>query len=124
VKQNFPPASFFSPARGVLAVALLIAYALHNAACVTLPRHTSAATQAGIEETIEKPIAETASRISINVAGAPELERLPGVGKVMAERIIAHRTQFGRFRRAEHLMMVPGISDQKFRRLRGLITTE
>lgn len=120
VKQNFPPARSDSLSIGVLTVALMIAFTLHSSACGTLPRHASSETQADFE----KPGAESASRININAAGARELEKLPGVGKVIAERIIAHRTQYGPFRRAEHLMMVRGISDRKFRDIRGLITAE
>ena len=52
------------------------------------------------------------------------MERLPGVGKILAERIVAHREQYGPFRRVEHLMMVHGFSDHKFRVLRELITVE
>ena len=63
-------------------------------------------------------------RININTASAAELEKLPGVGRVLAERIIEHREQYGPFRRPEHLIIVRGISDQRFRRLRELITVE
>jgi competence protein ComEA len=62
--------------------------------------------------------------IDINNANAVELQRLPGIGKVLAARIVAHREQYGRFRRAEHLMMVRGISERKFREMRALITVE
>ena len=64
------------------------------------------------------------SRLNINTASAGELETLPGVGKMMAERIIMYRQQYGPFRRVEHLMMVHGFSDRKFRALRELITVE
>ena len=63
-------------------------------------------------------------RLNINTASAAELEKLPGVGKILAERIVAYREQYGPFRRAEHLMMVQGCSDHKFRALRNLITAE
>ena len=63
-------------------------------------------------------------QININTASVEELEKLPGVGKAISERIVAHRQQYGRFRRAEHLMMVRGMSDKKFRQLRNLITVE
>ena len=87
--------------------------------------HHTSSTRLGVTQaSSDAPIAENTSRININTASAQELEKLPGVGKVIAERIIAHRTQYGPFRRAEHLMMVRGISDRKFRDLRGLITTE
>lgn len=42
----------------------------------------------------------------------------------MAERIVAHRAQYGPFRRAEHLMMVRGISDRKFRAIQSMIVVQ
>lgn len=101
----------------------MIAAALFAAACVTQPqqaRHTSSAVQLSLDP----PKAERASLININTASAQELEKLPGVGKVIAERIVAQRSEFGPFRRAEHLMMVRGISDRKFRVIRPLIVVE
>jgi competence protein ComEA len=53
--------------------------------------------------------------INLNEASAAELEKLPGIGKGLSERIIAYRKEYGRFRRAEHLMMVRGISTRRFR---------
>lgn len=60
--------------------------------------------------------------ININTASVSDLEELPGVGKVLAERIVEHRENYGPFRRAEHLLMVRGISDRKFRELRPMLT--
>ncbi|HYJ45313.1 MAG TPA: helix-hairpin-helix domain-containing protein, partial [Pyrinomonadaceae bacterium] len=62
--------------------------------------------------------------ININTASSEELEKLPGIGKGLAARIVTFREQYGRFRRAEHLMMVRGISDRRFRTMRSLITAE
>jgi competence protein ComEA len=63
-------------------------------------------------------------RININTASTKELEDLPGIGKGLAARIIEHRDKYGPFRRAEHLIIVRGISDRRFRELRDLITVE
>ncbi|HEV7858513.1 MAG TPA: helix-hairpin-helix domain-containing protein [Pyrinomonadaceae bacterium] len=63
-------------------------------------------------------------RINLNEATTDELERLPGIGKVIAARIVSHRARYGKFRRAEHLMMVRGLSDGRFRRIREFITVE
>jgi competence ComEA-like helix-hairpin-helix protein len=62
--------------------------------------------------------------ININNASAREMEQLPGVGKVTAERIVAYREQYGRFRRAEELLMVNGLSDKKFRAIQSMIVVE
>lgn len=73
---------------------------------------------------LELGTAKRALQININTASLEQLEKLPGVGKAIGERIVAHREQYGPFRRVEHLMMVRGISDKKFRQLRALITIE
>ena len=63
-----------------------------------------------------------AKRIDINTAGAAELERLPEVGPALAERIVAYRSQHGRFERAEELMQVRGIGPKKYRAIEQDIT--
>ena len=68
--------------------------------------------------------AAPASRVNINTASVKELEKLPGIGKGLAERIVEHREKYGPFRRPEHLIMVGRISDKRFRALRDLITVE
>lgn len=74
---------------------------------------------------VEPPTATTKPvPINLNTATAAELESLPGVGPMLAARIITYREENGRFRRAEHLMMVRGISDRKFRELRPLVRVE
>ncbi len=64
------------------------------------------------------------TRININTATAQELEKLPGIGRGFAQRIVEHREKYGPFRRPEHLIMVRGLSDKRFRALRELITVE
>ena len=59
--------------------------------------------------------------IDINTAPANELETLPGIGKSLAARIVEHRDKYGPFRRPEHLIIVRGISDKRFRAIRDLI---
>jgi len=67
---------------------------------------------------------QTATRININTASEKELEKLPGIGRGLVERIVEHREKYGPFRRPEHLIMVRGISDKRFRALRDSITVE
>jgi|SRR5215204_1750085 len=62
--------------------------------------------------------------ININTASMEELQRLPHVGQSMAERIIEHREKYGPFERPEHLMLLQGMSDVRFRRIRHLIRVE
>jgi competence protein ComEA len=77
-----------------------------------------------VQLNLDIPKAERSSLVNINTATPQLLETLPGLGTVIAERIVAYRKQHGPFRRAEHLMMVRGISDRKFRTIRPLIVVE
>jgi competence protein ComEA len=60
--------------------------------------------------------------VNINAATVAELETLPGIGAVMAERIIAWRTQHGRFASVAQLQQVSGIGPSKYAALAGRVT--
>jgi competence ComEA-like helix-hairpin-helix protein len=60
-------------------------------------------------------------RVRVNRAGPDALEALPGVGPVLAERIIAERDRRGGFRTVDDLISVPGIGPVLLERLRPLI---
>lgn len=60
--------------------------------------------------------------VDLNRATAADLDALPGVGPVLAGRIIAHRERHGPFRHAEELLAVRGIGPRLFARLRPRIT--
>lgn len=64
------------------------------------------------------------SAININTASARELEKLPHIGEKLAQKIVEHRDRFGRFRKTEHLMLVRGISDKRFRAMRNSVKVE
>ncbi len=60
-------------------------------------------------------------RVSLNRATAEELEALPGVGPVLAERIVTYREQNGPFTEIEDLLDVPGIGEAILASLRDLV---
>jgi competence ComEA-like helix-hairpin-helix protein len=60
--------------------------------------------------------------IDINVATIKELEELPGVGPVTAQKIIDMRQKSGRFRRVEDLLAIRGMSTKRLEALRPYIT--
>lgn len=62
--------------------------------------------------------------ININTASLDELQRIPHIGEKLAGRIIEYRTVNGPFRRVEHLMLIDGISDTRFRKIRRLVRVE
>jgi competence protein ComEA len=65
-----------------------------------------------------------AEKVNVNVADATVLETLPGVGPVLAQRIVAYRQEHGRFARIDDILEVSGIGQQTFEALRDLITTQ
>lgn len=67
---------------------------------------------------------EPAEMVNVNTATAAELERLPGVGSVLARRIVEHREAKGLFRRLEDLQEVRGIGPKLFRRLEPYLRLE
>ncbi len=62
--------------------------------------------------------------ININTAMAGDLTRLPGIGEVMAERIIDYRTKHGGFKSTEELMKVKGIGEKKFEKIKEHISVK
>ena len=65
-----------------------------------------------------------AGRVDLNTASAEELQTLPGIGEVLAARIIEYREQSGPFACPEELMAVKGIGESLFDAVSGRITTE
>lgn len=123
---SLPGRRSISPAVLSLAVIFSVsgcAKRLHNQA-LTFQTQANDQQSATTPRITQAPDQQTPSRININTATANELETLPGIGKGLAARIIEHREQHGPFRRPEHLIIVRGISDKRFRGLRQLITVE
>ena len=68
---------------------------------------------------------ETAQHaLNINTADLSALQSLPGVGPQLATKIIEHRTRYGPFRKREHLLIVDGISEARYRDVEKLIRTD
>ena len=59
--------------------------------------------------------------VNINSADAQQLQRLPGVGPAMADRILSHRKENGPFAEPEQLMDVTGIGEKKFARMKPFV---
>ena len=115
--------------RALLGVALAALLCWLVVGCVRRPYKpeafvSNAATRESSTAISSTSDSKSPSRININTASADELEKLPGIGKGLAERIIDHREKFGPFRKPEHLIIVRGISDKRFRAMQELITVE
>ena len=63
-----------------------------------------------------------AGPVDLNAATAPDLDALPGIGPVLAQRIVEHREHNGPFRSVEQLDDVPGIGPATYAELAELVT--
>lgn len=64
----------------------------------------------------------SSGKINLNRATIAELDGLPGVGPVLAARIIEWRSKNGSFKSVDELRRVSGIGDVKFSELKGFVS--
>jgi competence protein ComEA len=60
--------------------------------------------------------------ISLSSASAEQLDTLPGIGPVTAQKIVAFREQHGPFHSVDDLDAIPGIGPARLAELQGLVT--
>jgi competence protein ComEA len=60
--------------------------------------------------------------VSLSSATVDELDQLPGVGPVTAQKIVDYRTEHGPFASVDDLDAVPGIGPTRIEQLRDLVT--
>ena len=61
--------------------------------------------------------------VNVNTATAEQLDLLPGVGPAVASRILEHREKNGSFKSAEDLMLVKGIGEKSFEKMKPYVAT-
>lgn len=61
-----------------------------------------------------RTVCDVSTPMNLNTATAEELQVLPGIGEVLAQRIVAYREQIGGFRNLEQLLEVNGIGTVKY----------
>jgi competence ComEA-like helix-hairpin-helix protein len=98
--------------RHAVPLVVLLVLALVGASAALLVRRPAGA-----------PAAADARRpLELNRATAAELERLPGMGRAMAERIVAHREEHGDFGSLDDLAAVRGFGPGRIEALRDRAT--
>jgi len=70
------------------------------------------------------PLEINSDAVNINTADAAGLQRIPHIGEKLAADIIEYRQSHGPFRRPEHLLLVNGVSDKRFREIRQLVRVD
>ena len=94
-----------------------------NAIVVDVPRTMLTAPTRATEEAPDPTVVvpRVTFPIDINRADKVMLMELPGIGEVMAERIIAYRTKHGDFTHVEELLNVEGMGTKKLDKIWDLI---
>jgi competence protein ComEA len=64
----------------------------------------------------------TGRTVSLSSATVDELDELPGVGPITAQKIVDYRTEHGPFASVDDLDAVPGIGPTRIEQLRDLVT--
>jgi competence protein ComEA len=59
--------------------------------------------------------------VQLSTATAEQLDTLPGIGPVTAQKIVDYRTQHGAFHSVEELDAIPGIGPARLEQLKGLV---
>lgn len=96
-----------------------------SAAYSTTPSfQESARIQDLTEETAAPTQTEPSGPVNLNTATTDELTSLPGIGAVLAQRILDYRQEHGNFTSVEGLLGVSGIGEKKLEALLGLVTVE
>jgi len=62
--------------------------------------------------------------LDLNRASEEELIALPGIGPVLARRILDYREEHGPFGSLEELLAIPGIGEELLESLRPLVTLQ
>ena len=103
---------------GAVLEALNLAAPLTDGTQILVPREG----QVGVAPAPVTGGAVAGGLVNVNSAIATELEELPGIGEVIAQRIIDYRTENGPFATVDELIDVSGIGDAILESIRELVT--
>ena len=73
-----------------------------------------------VSEPQPRPLADV-GRVDINHGSVEELQRLPGIGPVLAERVVRYRREHGKFATIRDMQQVKGIGAKRFAQLEPYI---
>ncbi|WP_051015681.1 helix-hairpin-helix domain-containing protein [Desulfitobacterium dichloroeliminans] len=86
------------------------------------PAPQTVAQQPGIVPNTQYPVQAASNLININTADGGELDKLPGIGPALAERIIQYRMEHGLFLQPEDLKNVSGIGDKTYEKMADMVS--
>jgi comEA protein len=88
----------------------------------TIPSRSNPSTQTDRPKETEPKKEEVTFPININTASAKELDALPGIGEVLAQRIIDYRNANGPFQSVDDLVKVKGIGEKTLEKIKPYAT--
>jgi competence protein ComEA len=89
---------------------------------IVVPRSATGLASSGAGGAIGSSSAGTAAGpVHLNTATLEQLDALPGVGPVTAQKIIDYRAQHGSFQSVDELDAIPGIGPARLDELRDLV---
>lgn len=88
----------------------------------TIPSRSNPSTQTDRPKETEPKKEEVTFPVNINTASAKELDALPGIGEVLAQRIIDYRNANGPFQSVDDLIKVKGIGEKTLEKIKPYAT--
>lgn len=105
----------------LILAALLFAVCMTGFSARSLPPHGTAAVETEYQAS-RSAVLPVNGWIDLNKASSAELDTLPGIGAVLADRIVQYRDGHGGFRRIDELKKVKGIGEKKYEAVAGQVT--
>jgi len=92
-------------------------------ASVAPTSHTKSAKGSGASTHSSNKLTDPSQgQINLNTADSAQLQRIPGIGPAMAERILAYRRTAGHFQSPDDLLQISGIGDKKYQKMKPFLT--
>ena len=88
----------------------------------TIPSRSNPSTQTDKPKETQPKKGEVTFPVNINTASAKELDALPGIGEVLAQRIIDYRNANGPFQSVDDLIKVKGIGEKTLEKIKPYAT--
>lgn len=74
-----------------------------------------------VKEILYPEVSSRKQIINVNKADISELEKIPGIGRSIAQRIVLYREEKGEFKDIEELKEIKGIGEKKLKRIKEYI---
>ncbi len=95
---------------------------------IDIPRKASSPLPGTLSDLNQPAVAQVApttspadARLNINIASAADLDKLPGLGQILSQRIVDYRVKNGPFRNLDDLRKVTGVNNSIIEKIKDLI---